>query len=150
MDVKFQNIMKKVYYSGCIIEISEGKYIFQLRDNKSEISKPNVISVFGGRLKEEESFLSAIKRELFEELSIVVHESNLHFIGYIEIFDEHKKHVVGCTCYYTKYFHEITQCNEGEPVILSKDDIISNDSVEPVTKELYSRLLFRKMLNDNF
>ena len=137
----------QVYYSGCIIEVSKDAYIFQLRDNKPEISSPNIISTFGGRLENGESFLSAIKRELYEELGIVIPESNFHRIGYIEKYDEYKKHIVGCTYYYTKYYDEIIQCNEGKSIVLGKNDIITNDSIGDITKEMYNRLLCSDLQN---
>ena len=46
------------------------KILLQLRDNKKNIVFPNSWGFFGGSVNLNENHLSAIKRELFEELNI--------------------------------------------------------------------------------
>ncbi len=130
--------MKKRYYAGCIIEIAKNKYLFQVRDNLPNISHPNKISTFGGRLEIKENFKDAIIRELKEELEINVFESELNYLGYFEKYDEFKKHFVGCTYFYLRYTGVINKCNEGDFITLTHDDILNNDKVG-ITKEMYFR-----------
>lgn len=51
-----------------------GKYILQLRDDRPDIADSGKWSLFGGRINVGETPLEAIKREIFEELSIRPHE----------------------------------------------------------------------------
>lgn len=47
-----------------------GKYVLQLRDDKPDIAASGQWSLFGGKIDLGETPLKAMKRELFEELSI--------------------------------------------------------------------------------
>jgi 2-amino-4-hydroxy-6-hydroxymethyldihydropteridine diphosphokinase len=53
---------------GLLIENSRGEVLLQLRDNKPEIPYPNTWGTFGGQIEEGEEPLSAIIREIKEEL----------------------------------------------------------------------------------
>lgn len=67
----------------------DGKYILQLRDNKSTIAAPGKWSLFGGRIKIGETPLQTIKREVHEELSIDPPEySYLWFADYFSPFEK--------------------------------------------------------------
>jgi len=48
----------------------DGDYVLQLRDNKPTIASPGQWSLFGGKMKVEETPLQTMKREVYEELSI--------------------------------------------------------------------------------
>ena len=56
--------------SAHAILILDGNYILQLRDNKSTIAAAGQWSLFGGKIKIGEIPLQALKREVYEELSI--------------------------------------------------------------------------------
>jgi len=64
-------------YAGVLIERSDGKILFQLRDDREDIPNPNLWSIFGGGIKENESPKYAAIRELKEELSIIVKKEEL-------------------------------------------------------------------------
>lgn len=59
-----------VIQSAHAILLMDGQYILQLRDNKPNIAAPGQWSLFGGMKKPDETPLQAIKREVYEELSI--------------------------------------------------------------------------------
>ncbi len=56
--------------SAHAVLIVDGNYILQLRDNKPTIAVPGQWSLFGGKIEVGETPLQAIKREVYEELSI--------------------------------------------------------------------------------
>lgn len=66
----------KVETSHAILQLSD-KYILQLRDDKPDIAACGQWSLFGGKIDPGEAPLEAIKRELFEELSIRPNEFKL-------------------------------------------------------------------------
>lgn len=49
-----------------------GKYLFQLRDDKPDISNPNCYGLLGGNIEEGENPLGALERELKEECTLEV------------------------------------------------------------------------------
>lgn len=59
----------KVESSHAILRLSD-KYILQLRDDLPNIAARGQWSLFGGKINPGETPLEAVKRELFEELSI--------------------------------------------------------------------------------
>lgn len=74
-------------YAGALIKNEKGEFLFQLRDNKSDIPNPNKWSIFGGRVEKNETPERAVIRELKEELDLDVDKSNLKKI--VRIFRNH-------------------------------------------------------------
>ena len=66
--------------SSIIIEKDDGKFLFQLRDNKPNINNPNKWGLFGGGIKKDESPINAAIRELKEELDLSVKEKDLELV----------------------------------------------------------------------
>ena len=57
-------------FSVAAIILHKGKYLFQKRDNKSNIFYPNFYGLFGGASNKYEKPKQVLKRELYEELNI--------------------------------------------------------------------------------
>jgi len=65
------------------------KYILQLRDNKATIAAPGQWSLFGGLRRASETPFGAIKREIYEELSIKPRQFRyLWFSDYLSAFEK--------------------------------------------------------------
>jgi 8-oxo-dGTP pyrophosphatase MutT (NUDIX family) len=57
-------------YAGIIIKNSRDRYLLQLRDDKAEITNPNLWGTFGGGIRSDESPVYGAIRELREELGL--------------------------------------------------------------------------------
>lgn len=64
-----------------ILILEDGRYLMQLRDNIPEIFFPNHWSCFGGAIDAGESEKQAIKRELHEELGLVIGEEDARYFS---------------------------------------------------------------------
>lgn len=62
-------------YAGAILRNSEGKILFQLRDENGR--NPNKWGIFGGGIEKGESPLEALQREIKEELGIEISDLNI-------------------------------------------------------------------------
>ncbi|MBS3071839.1 NUDIX domain-containing protein [Candidatus Pacearchaeota archaeon] len=62
-------------YSGAILKNRKGKILFQLRDENGK--NPNKWGIFGGGIKKNETPNKALLREVKEELSIQISESDI-------------------------------------------------------------------------
>ena len=54
------------------IIVLKKKYLLQLRDNKKNIYFPNFWGLFGGRVGSNENFSEALKREIKEEINLII------------------------------------------------------------------------------
>ena len=81
----------KVETAHAILRLSE-KYILQLRDDKPNIASPGKWCLFGGRIEPAETPLKAVKRELFEELSI--RPGRFKFLWNVEYYEDFVKGMV--------------------------------------------------------
>ena len=67
-------------HSGVLLKNDEEEYLFQMRDGEAQWA-PLSWAVFGGAVDEGESAVEAAKRELSEELDILVAEEDLEQVG---------------------------------------------------------------------
>ena len=58
--------------AAAVIVLGDGRYLLQLRDNKSGIFFPGHWGLFGGGVEDEEQPADALRRELKEELGLAV------------------------------------------------------------------------------
>jgi 8-oxo-dGTP diphosphatase len=77
-------------YVGLIIIRKDGKMLFQLRDNKKNISDPNKWGLFGGGMHINEIPEEAIIREIKEELGVRINKKDLSLIMKIPFFKENR------------------------------------------------------------
>jgi 8-oxo-dGTP pyrophosphatase MutT (NUDIX family) len=63
--------------AAAVLQLSDGRYVMQLRDPKPEIFYPDHWGCFGGAVDEGETAPQALARELKEELGIEVESGSL-------------------------------------------------------------------------
>jgi len=99
-------MLRKHYAGIIIIRRSDGKVLYQLRDDKSSIPTPNKWATFGGGIeKSDKSPREAIIREVMEELCYDIDERRLkklitlrtplktYYLHYIIINDNEAKRI---------------------------------------------------------
>ncbi len=59
-------------FVSLIIENSKGQVLLQLRDDKPDIPYPNHWAVLGGKIEEGETREEALRREMMEEIELVL------------------------------------------------------------------------------
>lgn len=69
--------MKLIDSAAAILRHSDGRILLQLRDDRPDIPFPDHWGCFGGSLDPGESYETALRRELAEELELVVREVRL-------------------------------------------------------------------------
>jgi 8-oxo-dGTP pyrophosphatase MutT (NUDIX family) len=89
--VVYRRLKPKIETSHAILRLAD-KYILQLRDDKPGIAARGLWSLFGGRIGVGEKPMEAIKRELFEELTIRIEDFEL--LWYMEYDDDFVKGAV--------------------------------------------------------
>lgn len=78
-------IMDELAFQGVKVAlINNGKVLTILRDNLPNIPYPNTWDLAGGGRENEESPYETMRREVMEELNIVIPESNLEWIKYYD------------------------------------------------------------------
>tara|TARA_Y100000588_G_C14226602_1_gene913423 strand:- start:795 stop:1247 length:453 start_codon:yes stop_codon:yes gene_type:complete len=97
--------------SACVITAENGRLLMQLRDDRQDIFFPGRWGLFGGAIEDGESPLEAIKREIWEELSVDFDYERFSSCGEIKLVND--KHKV------TRYFFtlEISELEIKEMVV---------------------------------
>lgn len=85
-------------FSAALIENSEGKFIFELRDNIPIIPHPNKWTLIGGGIEKGENSVDAMLREAWEEIGIKMDKRRLKFL-----LRRKSKKGVGTFFYYKLY-----------------------------------------------
>lgn len=63
--------------ANAILVDAEGKIILQLRENIPQIYNPGMVGMFGGTINKAETKLQGLKRELYEEITLVPKDSDI-------------------------------------------------------------------------
>lgn len=131
-------IMKKIIGVGVILETPAITYLFQERDNDAPLH-PGRIAPFGGGIEDGEDAIQCAKREMLEELNLVIDIDNLEPIGLFE--SEHEPGVF-IQMYIAKDIEKSRLVlNEGKNIIeLSKEEAIAHDNVTTFTKRVLGSL----------
>jgi 8-oxo-dGTP diphosphatase len=67
--------------ASAILFSTDGRLLFQLRDNVPGISDPGKLGFFGGGREGDESFLDCVVREIHEEIGYFISPERFEFIG---------------------------------------------------------------------
>jgi 8-oxo-dGTP diphosphatase len=67
--------------TSAILISTDGRLLFQLRDNIPDISDPGKLDFFGGGREGVESFLECVVREVHEEIGFYLAPEQFEFIG---------------------------------------------------------------------
>ena len=82
-------------YSAAAVLTVDDRYVLQLRDNSAAIAFPSHWGLFGGEVKQGETPLEAIRREIHEELTLdVLRWSELGVFPYHSVSGEPSRSVV--------------------------------------------------------
>ena len=130
------------------IKVAQQKYLMQLRDNNPEIAYPMNWGLFGGVIEDDEGISDAAIREIYEEIGILVYETELYNFGK---YNQDKVKVN--TCFYDLKESYDIKLNEGADFgIFSINEILQGgllsskynqiyEVAEPLIKE-FSKLLY--------
>jgi 8-oxo-dGTP diphosphatase len=67
--------------TSAVLISTDGRLLFQLRDNFSHIPDPGKLDFFGGGREGDESFLDCVVREVHEEIGYYVSPERFEFVG---------------------------------------------------------------------
>ena len=133
------NLVNKVRYVGCLLVLDKNILVLQKRDNAPEVSHPNSVSVFGGRVHDSENRMEAMSRELREELGLEIDSADLRYLGFLEHYDTLKGHMVSATYYWLNLTSEPEECNEGRILLMSVSQALECETLGDVTREMIHR-----------
>ena len=115
------------------------RVLFQLRDNKANISNPNMWVPPGGHAKKYEKIASCAKREFFEETRYIC--KNIKFICNKK-FNLKKLNTMRVYFYWENYDHkQKIKCNEGQ-----KAKFLSFQNFKKKNKPEYLLEIYRAVL----
>ena len=123
------------------------KYILQLRDNKPAIAAPGQWALFGGMKKPNETALQAIKREVYEELSI--EPAEYHYLWFIDYFSSFEKAIIR-TWFFISDVTSVWPAHklqEGQAVSAFRFEQIASLEMPPVMRETIER--FHRQAKEN-
>jgi len=67
--------------TSAILIGTDGRLLFQLRDNVPDISEPGMLGFFGGGREGDETFLDCVVREVHEEIGLYIPPERFEFVG---------------------------------------------------------------------
>ena len=119
-------------YVGALLVDTNGKLIAQQRDDKSGITNPGMVSLFGGTSHEGESPIETLRRELQEELELEVSSNNL----LLQTVKHENGTNVACSIYIvTGVDAEKLELHEGAGFAMGTPEELLSRSVTAVTQQ---------------
>lgn len=128
----------KDHFSDCIILTHDNKFLLQKRPDHWT-KNGGGMNIFGGKVEQGETALQGLKREMQEELGLIMKDENIIYVATItEGWTNHQEAV------HIHFFHDkdktITGCYEGESVEFEKiADILNNPKVMDYTKWAFEK-----------
>jgi len=112
------------------------KFLLQHRSDIKGIENPNLWGLFGGMVKEKETFVEGLIREIREELELDLEKENLEKV--LE-YENEKKHITIFKAKLKKNLSEL-KLNEGQDMkLFSKEEIIKKEDITPGLDRLFAR-----------
>ena len=119
-------------YVGALLVDTNGKLIAQQRDDKSGITNPGMVSLFGGTSHEGESPIETLRRELQEELELEVSSNNL----LLQTVKHENRTNVACSIYIvTGVDAEKLELHEGAGFAMGTPEELLSRPVTAVTQQ---------------
>ena len=123
------------------------RVLFQLRDNKTNISNPNMWVPPGGHAKKYEKISSCAKREFFEETRYIC--KNIKFICNKK-FKLKKLDTMSVYFYWENYDHkQKIKCNEGQKTKFLSFQNFKKKNKPEYLLEIYRTVLKLKLKKEN-
>lgn len=131
---------KQMEFSGCKIAlICDDKLLTILRDDKASIPYPNMWELPGGGREGEETPFECVQREVFEELSLKLEETDIVWVKeYQGMLDPEKTSIFMVGTITQEEFASITFGDEGQAYQMM--DVRQFLSYEKVVPQLQDRL----------
>lgn len=130
--------MTKVIGIGVILQTPEGTYLLQERDHNAEVH-PGRIAPFGGGMEAGEDALQCAKREMLEELHLILDTCTLETI---KVFESRNKPDAHIHMFLAKDIEKSDlTLSEGLSIVeMTKGEALANNKVTDFTKEVMNLL----------
>jgi len=115
---------------AALIQLEDGRYLMQHRDNVPSIWYPGLWGCFGGAVDEGENPAEAIRRELYEELNVSITKAE-----YFTRFDFDLS-TIGKSAYYRIYYVVPMSRAERERIVLHEGQGVQAFSGEELLNEM--------------
>ena len=115
---------------AALIQLEDGRYLMQHRDNVPSIWYPGLWGCFGGAVDEGENPLEALRRELYEELNVSITNA-----AYFTRFDFDLT-TIGKGAYYRIYYVVPMSLGEREHVVLHEGQGVQAFSGEELLNDM--------------
>ena len=128
----------RIDFTGCKIAlICDGQILTILRDDKEDISWPNMWELPGGGREGNETPFECVAREVYEELSIQLSKADvIWFQIYPSMLDGNKKSVFLVGRLTQEQFESIIFGDEGQGYkLVSFEEFLTSDRVVPQLQE---------------
>lgn len=126
---KRKKITHRLYPKNAVASIIKynNRYLLQLRDQKKNIFFPNMWGLFGGAIEDNETYLCGLKREISEELNIVIKKKQIKFFTNIT-FEVKKKCIERYIYYFEINKNQFNQLkiSEGQKIGFFKQSELKN------------------------
>lgn len=147
-DTKPRYHVPEIQSAHAVLLLGE-KYILQLRDNKATIAAPGQWSLFGGLRRASETPFDAIKREIYEELSI--NPPKLRYLWFSDYFSAFEKEIIRTWFFVSDvsavwHGHEL---REGQAVRVFGFEQIHSLEMPPVMRQTIERFQRRAVSREH-